>query len=45
MGDVIGDLNSRRGQIEGMEARPGGQVSSMHSFHYLKCLVMQQTSF
>jgi len=25
MGDVIGDLNSRRGQIEGMEARPGAQ--------------------
>ena len=22
MGDVIGDLNSRRGQIQGMEARP-----------------------
>ena len=25
MGDVIGDLNSRRGQIQGMEARPGTQ--------------------
>jgi len=25
MGDVIGDLNSRRGQILGMEARPGAQ--------------------
>lgn len=24
MGDVMGDLNSRRGRIEGMEARPGG---------------------
>ncbi|MCC6484682.1 MAG: elongation factor G [Armatimonadetes bacterium] len=24
MGDVIGDLNSRRGRIEGMEAGPGG---------------------
>ena len=23
MGDVIGDLNSRRGQIQGMEARSG----------------------
>ena len=23
MGDVMGDLNSRRGQIQGMEARPG----------------------
>ena len=26
MGDVIGDLNSRRGQIQGMEARPGAQA-------------------
>ncbi len=26
MGDVIGDLNSRRGQIEGMESRGGTQV-------------------
>ncbi|MCD8094760.1 MAG: elongation factor G [Ruminococcus sp.] len=25
MGDVIGDLNSRRGQIQGMEARPGAE--------------------
>jgi elongation factor G len=26
MGDVMGDLNSRRGRIEGMEARGGAQV-------------------
>ncbi len=26
MGDVIGDLNSRRGRVEGMEARSGAQV-------------------
>lgn len=26
MGDVIGDMNSRRGRIEGMEARAGAQV-------------------
>ncbi|OQB14205.1 MAG: Elongation factor G [Firmicutes bacterium ADurb.Bin193] len=26
MGDVMGDLNSRRGQIQGMEARMGAQV-------------------
>jgi len=25
LGDVIGDLNSRRGQIQGMETRPGAQ--------------------
>ncbi len=30
MGDVIGDINSRRGQIEGMEARNGASV--VHSF-------------
>jgi elongation factor G len=26
MGEIIGDLNSRRGRIEGMEARPGTQI-------------------
>jgi elongation factor G len=26
MGDVMGDMNSRRGRIEGMEARNGAQV-------------------
>ena len=26
MGDIIGDLNSRRGRIEGMEARTGTQI-------------------
>ncbi len=26
MGDVIGDLNSRRGRVEGMDARSGSQV-------------------
>ena len=26
MGDVIGDINSRRGRIEGMESRDGVQV-------------------
>jgi len=30
MGDVIGDLNSRRGRIEGMEARAGAEV--IHAF-------------
>ena len=30
MGDVIGDVNSRRGRIEGMEARNGAQV--IHAF-------------
>jgi elongation factor G len=26
MGDVMGDLNSRRGRIEGMESRAGAQI-------------------
>jgi elongation factor G len=26
MGDIIGDINSRRGRVEGMEARAGAQV-------------------
>ncbi len=30
MGDVIGDLNSRRGQIQGMEERAGAQVIRAH---------------
>ena len=30
MGDVMGDLNSRRGQIQGMEARSGAQA--IHAF-------------
>jgi len=30
MGDVIGDLNSRRGRIEGMEARNGVQAINAH---------------
>jgi elongation factor G len=30
MGDVIGDINSRRGRIDGMEARSGAQVISSH---------------
>ncbi len=30
MGDVIGDLNSRRGRVMGMEARGGAQVVNAH---------------
>jgi translation elongation factor EF-G len=42
MGDVIGDVNSRRGRMEGMEARGGNQI--IRSFIPLqKCLDMQQT--
>ncbi|HXE90879.1 MAG TPA: elongation factor G [Terriglobales bacterium] len=30
MGDIIGDLNSRRGRVEGMEHRAGSQVIKAH---------------
>ena len=30
MGDVIGDLNSRRGKVLGVDAKPGGQVIRAH---------------
>jgi len=30
MGDVMGDLNSRRGRIEGMDTRAGAQVITAH---------------
>ena len=42
MGDVIGDLNSRRGRIEGMEARNGAQIISAF-VPCLKCSGMQRT--
>ena len=41
MGDVMGDLNSRRGRIEGMEAQSGAQVIRA-MFHYQKCLDILQ---
>jgi len=30
MGDVIGDLNSRRGRIMGMDSRAGAQIVNAH---------------
>ncbi|HXQ22125.1 MAG TPA: elongation factor G [Candidatus Acidoferrales bacterium] len=30
MGDVIGDLNSRRGKVLGVDSKPGGQVIRTH---------------
>ena len=33
MGDVIGDINSRRGRIEGMDDIGGGKIDSCISFH------------
>lgn len=44
MGDVIGDLNSRRGMVEGFDDRPGGmkmvksQVPLSEMFNYVSNL-------
>ncbi len=40
MGDVIGDLNKRRGQVEGMESSRSGARIVKRWFRWLKCLVM-----
>ena len=42
MGDVIGDLNSRRGEIQGFEERTGAK-RSMLTFRFPKCSVMLPT--
>ena len=39
MGDIVGDLNRRRGQYEGMDDRAGSKVVKA-KFHYPKCLDM-----
>ena len=43
MGDVIGDLNSRRGQVEGMEQRGSAQVIRAGS-RWRRCSAMLGTS-
>jgi translation elongation factor EF-G len=42
MGDVIGDLNSRRGQIQAMEERMGAR-SSKRSFPCRRCSATSET--
>ncbi len=42
MGDVIGDINSRRGRIEGMDDIASGKMVRA-LFHYLKCSDILQT--
>jgi len=39
LGDVMGDLNSRRGRIEGFSARKDAQVLKL-KYRSLKCLVI-----
>ena len=43
MGDVIGDLNSRRGQIEGDGARAGRPRSSARSCRSPRCSATPRT--
>ena len=43
MGDVIGDINSRRGRIEGMDDLGGGKIVRAYRTTCLRCLVIQQT--
>ena len=43
MGDVMGDLNSRRGMIQGMEARQPVLSRSQHMCRFLRCLDMRQS--
>ena len=43
MGDVIGDINSRRGRIEGMEDVGGGTYRSWFCTTCLKCSDILQT--
>ncbi len=42
MGDVIGDINSRRGRIEGMDDIGGGKLVK-HMFHLQRCSDIPQT--
>ena len=43
MGDVIGDINSRRGRIEGMDDIGGGKIDQSVMFRCPKCSDMLQT--
>ena len=43
MGDVIGDLNSRRGQIEGMENRSGHAGRAGASCRWPRCSATSRT--
>ena len=43
MGDVIGDMNSRRGRIEGMEDIGGGKMVKGYRSAVLRCSVTPQT--
>jgi len=40
LGEVMGQINSRRGNIQGMEVRPGNAQAVRGMVRWLKCLVM-----
>ena len=40
MGDVVGDLNRRRGQVNNMDDRAGAKVVKAQCSTYQKCLDM-----
>ena len=42
MGDVMGDLSSRRGMVQGMEDMAGGGKSSRPKCRWPKCLVIRR---
>ena len=39
MGDIMGDLNRRRGMVQGMDDLPVEQKQLKQKFHLLRCLV------
>ena len=41
-GEVLGQINSRRGSVQGMELRPGNAQAIKATVHWQKCLVMPQ---
>ena len=43
MGDVIGDLNSRRGRIEGMETARGTQIDHVDACRFRRCSATRPT--
>ena len=42
MGDVISDLNRRRGKVQSIDPDKNNVQQIKVMFHYLKCLGMQQ---
>ena len=43
MGDVVGDLNRRRGMIEGMDENPAGKIVRALTYRSPRCSATQRT--